>query len=97
MILGWIIHTRVFQTTFTDKMEGNRKLTSINMKVSNRLHNQRKVMASQALKNWELCSTKDLLENESKLHIYTQNISPLQQRRAQASRPYAASCKTSNS
>jgi hypothetical protein len=44
--------------SFTNTMKGERKMTSINMKVSSRLHNQRTTLASQALQNWELFSTK---------------------------------------
>jgi hypothetical protein len=65
-------------------MKGDRKLTSINMKVSNRLHNQRTTLVLQALQNWELCSTKDHYKI-TELHTYTQKICKQQQRHARAS------------
>jgi hypothetical protein len=54
-----------------------RRLTSINMKVSNPIHNQRTVMAS---KHYKIGSSAQLVDDHnkiSKLTIYTQNNSPL--------------------
>jgi hypothetical protein len=55
-----------------------KKLTSINMKVSNLVHNQRTVLASKHYKIGSSAQPVDDLKKISKLIIYTQNNSPLQ-------------------
>jgi hypothetical protein len=54
-----------------------KKLTSINMKVSNLIHNQRKVVASKNYKIGRFAQAVDEPNKISKLLIYTQNNSPL--------------------
>jgi hypothetical protein len=50
-----------------------KRLTSINLKVSNRLHNQRTTLASQALQDGSSAQPFDDPIKISKLLIYTQN------------------------
>jgi hypothetical protein len=54
-----------------------KRLTSINMKVSNLIHNQRTVLASKHYKIGSSAQPVDDLNKISKLSIYTQNNSPL--------------------
>jgi hypothetical protein len=50
-------------------MKRNRKLTSINMKVSNRLHNQRTALAEQTLQMGALLNQRPLPNNRNSIHI----------------------------
>ena len=54
-----------------------KKMTSINMKVSNLIHNQRIVMASKHYKIGSSTQPVDDLNKILKLYIYTQNNTPL--------------------
>jgi hypothetical protein len=54
-----------------------KKLTSINMKVSNLIHNQRTVLASKHYKIGSSPQPIDNLNKISKLTLYTQRNSPL--------------------
>jgi hypothetical protein len=54
-----------------------KKLTSINMKVSNLIHDQRTVLASKHYKIGRSSQPVDEFNKISKLLIYTQNNSPL--------------------
>jgi hypothetical protein len=54
-----------------------KKLTSINLKVSNLIHNQRIVMASKHYKIGSSTQPVDDLNKILKLSIYTQNNTPL--------------------
>jgi hypothetical protein len=53
-----------------------KRLTSINLKVSNPIHNQRTVLASKHYKIGSSAQPVDDLNKISKLSIYTQNNSP---------------------
>jgi hypothetical protein len=53
-----------------------KKLTSINMKVLNLIHNQRTVLASKHYKIGSSSQLVDDLNKKLKLSIYTQNNSP---------------------
>jgi hypothetical protein len=61
------------------------KLTSINMKVSSRLHNQRTTLAEQNYRLGALLNQRPTLYKITELHTYTQNFCKQQQRRAWAS------------
>jgi hypothetical protein len=55
---------------FTDKMKKERKLTSINMKVSNRLHNQRTTLAEQNYRLGALLNQRPL-QNMRTPYLYS--------------------------
>jgi hypothetical protein len=72
-----------FKQLFTEKMERG-KLTSINMKVSSRLHNQRTTLAEQNYKLGALLNQRPL-QNYRTPYIYSKKMRHPQQRHARAS------------
>jgi hypothetical protein len=72
-----------FKQPLQTKME-REKLTSINMKVSSRLHNQRTTLAEQDYRLGALLNQRPLQKQQNSLHIL-KKYRKQQQRRAQAS------------